>query len=53
MKIEEYLYMCLVFSIVFAIHSAIAAIARKQGSLALATSVAHAPMLRVNMNYRA
>jgi hypothetical protein len=52
MKVEEYLYMCLTFSIVFAVHSAIAAIARKQSSLALAASLMHTPMLRVNINFR-
>jgi hypothetical protein len=51
MRPEEYLYVCLIFSIIFAIHSAISFFARHPGALKLGVQprVSSVPMLRVNL----
>jgi hypothetical protein len=53
MRSEEYLYVCLIFSIVFVVHSAISFLARNPGAMKLGTPThASAPMLRVNLAKR-
>jgi hypothetical protein len=49
MKVEEYLYMCLVFSIVFVVHSVISYASRPARALGHKLAPSHPPLLRVNL----
>jgi hypothetical protein len=49
MNPEEYLFVCLIFSIVFVTHSAISYIARVPAAFNLKKLEACTPMLRVNL----